>query len=63
MNKSLKFYYLGAKLKKGEWNLLILHNNDMHSRFVETDAKQNECPDEIKAENKCYGGMARVATV
>ncbi|XP_026481328.1 protein 5NUC-like [Ctenocephalides felis] len=52
-----------AKLKKGEWNLLILHNNDMHSRFVETDAKQNECPDEIKAENKCYGGMARVATV
>lgn len=35
----------------------------MHSRFVETDAKQNECPAKDKEENKCYGGMARVATV
>lgn len=40
---------------------VVLHNNDMHSRFEQTGKYSNACqPDEIIA-NKCYGGFARVS--
>lgn len=44
-------------------DLLILHNNDMHARFEQTDKLSSACrPDEAIA-NKCYGGFARVSHV
>lgn len=44
-------------------DLVILHNNDMHARFEQTDKFSAKChPDEIIA-NKCYGGFARVSYV
>lgn len=47
--------------KKSALDLVILHNNDMHARFEQTDKFSAKChPDEI-IENKCYGGFARVS--
>lgn len=44
-------------------DLIILHNNDMHARFEQTDKLSANCrPDEALA-NKCYGGFARVSHV
>uniref|UniRef100_A0A1I8NZM4 5'-nucleotidase n=1 Tax=Stomoxys calcitrans TaxID=35570 RepID=A0A1I8NZM4_STOCA len=40
---------------------IILHNNDMHSRFEQTSANSGKCTEELAAANKCYGGFARVA--
>ncbi|XP_061392982.1 protein 5NUC-like [Musca vetustissima] len=40
---------------------IILHNNDMHSRFEQTDAKSGKCAEQLAKEDKCYGGFARVA--
>lgn len=49
--------------EKSALNLIILHNNDMHARFEQTDKFSAKChPDEIIA-NKCYGGFARVSSV
>lgn len=49
--------------KKSALDLVILHNNDMHARFEQTDRFSAQChPDEAIA-NKCYGGFSRVSTV
>lgn len=40
---------------------IILHNNDMHARFEQTDAYSSECKADEVVANKCYGGFARVA--
>lgn len=41
--------------------LIVLHNNDIHARFEQTDKYSGTCrPDEAIA-NKCYGGFARVS--
>lgn len=45
------------------FELTILHNNDMHGRFEETDEYTNQCKDIDKVQNKCFGGFARTATV
>uniref|UniRef100_A0A1Y1LV72 5'-nucleotidase n=1 Tax=Photinus pyralis TaxID=7054 RepID=A0A1Y1LV72_PHOPY len=39
--------------------LLILHNNDMHSRFEETSRTSGTCKDK----SNCYGGFGRVLHV
>lgn len=54
---------LNGSNKKSALDFIILHNNDMHARFEQTDKFSSTChPDEI-IENKCYGGMARVSYV
>ena len=45
----------------GNFELIILHNNDMHARFEQTGVLSNKCTKEDAAINKCYGGFARVA--
>lgn len=40
---------------------IILHNNDMHGRFEQTNANSETCPPEDVNNNKCFGGFARVA--
>ncbi|XP_075168073.1 protein 5NUC-like [Haematobia irritans] len=48
-------------LKEVATEFIILHNNDMHSRFEQTSASSGKCTAELAAANKCYGGFARVA--
>lgn len=40
---------------------IILHNNDMHARFEQTNANSATCPPEDVNNDKCFGGFARVA--
>lgn len=45
------------------FELIVLHSNDMHGRFDETDKYTNQCEQEDKEANHCYGGFARMANV
>ncbi|SPP75342.1 protein 5NUC [Drosophila guanche] len=40
---------------------IILHNNDMHARFEQTNVNSGTCSQEDANTDKCYGGFARVA--
>ncbi|XP_017961605.1 protein 5NUC-like [Drosophila navojoa] len=40
---------------------LILHNNDMHGRFEQTNVNSESCSPEDAKSNKCFGGFARIA--
>ncbi|XP_026814840.1 protein 5NUC-like [Rhopalosiphum maidis] len=42
------------------YRLLVLHTNDMHSRFDQVDESTGECP--ATAGRPCYGGFARLKT-
>ncbi|CAI6346863.1 unnamed protein product [Macrosiphum euphorbiae] len=42
-------------------DLVLLHANDMHSRFDETDVYCNECREDDASLGHCYGGFARVS--
>ncbi len=43
------------------FKLIIIHNNDMHARFEQTNVYSNECVKSDAQKNKCYGGFPRVA--
>lgn len=59
---ALPSFGFGAKLETA-LEVLILHNNDMHSRFEQTGQYSTQChPNEV-AGNQCYGGFARVSTL
>lgn len=45
------------------FELIVLHSNDMHGRFDETDKYTNQCEQEDIEANHCYGGFARLANV
>lgn len=45
------------------FELIILHSNDMHGRFDETDKYTNQCEEADRKANHCYGGFARLAHV
>ncbi|KAK7872913.1 hypothetical protein R5R35_004233 [Gryllus longicercus] len=53
----------GAAAAAGDFQLRLLHTNDMHARFDETNAASGDCNEELRAKGKCYGGFARVARV
>lgn len=42
---------------------IILHNNDMHSRFEQTSKYSTACHPSDVVGNRCYGGFARVSTL
>lgn len=48
-------------LNEESFKMIILHNNDMHARFEQTSMISGKCKKEEAANNKCYGGFARVA--
>ncbi|XP_059608975.1 protein 5NUC-like [Phlebotomus argentipes] len=52
-----------APFQEGNYELIILHNNDMHARFDQTNAQSNACRQQEELDSKCYGGFARVATI
>ncbi|KAJ9591994.1 hypothetical protein L9F63_001506, partial [Diploptera punctata] len=43
------------------FKLEIVHTNDMHSRFHQTNNVSGICSKEDAAKNQCYGGFARVS--
>lgn len=50
-------------LKSSGLDLILLHNNDMHARFEQTDEFSAKCNPEDAEANKCYGGIARVSHI
>ena len=44
-----------------EFTLTILHINDFHARFEQTNIYSGRCSEENANDNKCYGGIARYA--
>jgi 5'-nucleotidase len=49
------------KTTDDNFKLIILHNNDMHARFEQTNAASGRCKEDDALNNRCYGGFARVA--
>lgn len=43
--------------------LIVLHNNDMHGRFEQTDKFTGSCNAVDEQAKNCVGGFARVSTV
>jgi 5'-nucleotidase len=52
---------LGVATLAETFKLLIVHTNDMHSRFNQTSKSSGVCSAEEAAMNQCYGGFARVS--
>ena len=46
----------------GNFEMIILHNNDMHARFEQTGVMSDKCSKTDADANKCFGGFARLAT-
>ena len=49
-------------LVKADFNLTILHTNDVHARVEQTNKYGGKCKDDDAAKNKCFGGVARRKT-
>ena len=43
------------------FDLTILHTNDVHARFDQYTIRDGQCRQNMSAEGKCYGGLARRA--
>ncbi|CAG9800741.1 unnamed protein product [Chironomus riparius] len=58
--KSLVKYpnYCKNAISQDRFTLSIIHINDFHARFVETNRQSNDC----KPDEECIGGYARVVT-
>lgn len=54
-------YAKAAPKSDGNLELIILHNNDMHARFEQTNINGNKCTQTDADADKCFGGFARVA--
>ncbi|XP_034946723.1 protein 5NUC-like [Chelonus insularis] len=52
-----------SKPASKKWILNIVHTNDMHSRFEETNAMSATCTENDKNLGQCYGGFPRIATL
>ncbi|XP_045195357.2 snake venom 5'-nucleotidase-like [Mercenaria mercenaria] len=59
----IAFYICGiiclTERSKGDYELTIVHNNDVHAHFDQVNAYSGECTDKQASDNKCYGGEAR----
>ena len=53
---------LSAGAALADYTLTILHTNDEHSRIEPINKYNSTCSAEDAAENKCFGGIARVKT-
>lgn len=43
--------------------IIILHNNDIHARFDQTDEKSATCSTLTVDSDNCFGGIARISTL
>jgi 5'-nucleotidase len=62
MRLALATLLLTASAARADYTLHIVHINDLHSRIEQISSRDGPCSDEDAAENKCFGGVARVAT-
>jgi 5'-nucleotidase / UDP-sugar diphosphatase len=53
---------LAAGAADADYTLHVIHINDLHSRIEAVNAFDSTCSAEDAAENKCFGGIARVVT-
>jgi 5'-nucleotidase / UDP-sugar diphosphatase len=53
---------LAAGAAQADYTLHVIHINDLHSRIEAVNAFDSTCSAEDAAENKCFGGIARVVT-
>ncbi len=60
---ALLFSAIPAGAQGGEYNLVILHTNDVHARIDQFDRRGNTCDEDELAEDGCFGGVARRKTV
>ncbi|XP_021964441.1 snake venom 5'-nucleotidase [Folsomia candida] len=67
VNKSLTLFLLIANLvhcaypnPTDQLTVTILHTNDVHSRFRETNKYGGSCAESEQRNNQCYGGFARL---
>nr|QHO60721.1 salivary 5'-nucleotidase [Sergentomyia schwetzi] len=51
-----------AKSQRGNIEIVLLHTNDMHARFVETNRRGNVCHEKDKMAKQCYGGFSRISS-
>ena len=56
------FSMTSARADGAAYTLNILHINDMHSRIESISGYDNTCPAADVEENKCFGGVGRLAT-
>lgn len=57
------FRTVAAENGESALDLILLHNNDLHGRFVESTIDRSDCHPEESLANKCYGGFARISTL
>lgn len=56
--------FVSASRQPDHLDLIILHNNDLHGKFEQTDRMAHgPCSIEDQRANKCYGGFARISHV
>ena len=53
------FFLLALLPVLSGYQLTIVHNNDVHAHFDETNTRAGECSPQNKADNVCIGGEAR----
>lgn len=49
-----------SKPDGSQLTVTVLHTNDVHSRFRQTNKYGGSCSEKEESENKCYGGFARL---
>ncbi|MQQ09982.1 multifunctional 2',3'-cyclic-nucleotide 2'-phosphodiesterase/5'-nucleotidase/3'-nucleotidase [Epibacterium sp. SM1979] len=54
---------LTSGMAAAEFNLTILHTNDIHSRIESINKYDSTCGADDEAEGKCFGGVARIKTM
>lgn len=54
--------HLFAQDTKDDLELTLLHLNDFHARFEETNVYSGRCTEGDREKNRCYGGFARIST-
>src|SRR6056297_49335 len=54
---------LSAGVAQAEYTLHVIHINDLHSRIEPINRFDSTCSAEDNAEDKCFGGVARVKTM
>ncbi|QYK42625.1 MAG: 5'-nucleotidase C-terminal domain-containing protein [Paracoccaceae bacterium] len=59
---STSAFALAAGAAQADYTLHVLHINDLHSRIEQVSAFGSTCGSKDAEENKCFGGVARVAT-
>ena len=66
MNMKLFSFFVGAataisaSAALAEFNVTILHTNDIHSRIESINKYDSTCNADGEAERKCFGGIARI---